>query len=82
MSEQERLNRIAKMCREILDTEEPFYWNYDLSEQEKDLTVDSLLRAVLGFAEREDGAVDSINYIEGKFFSAYNELTGKEVYPY
>lgn len=69
------------MCREILDSEEPFYWHYNLSDKEKDLTIDALLRAVLGFAEMDKRPIGSFDYIEEKFFSAYNKVTGKEVYP-
>jgi len=83
MTDKERYERIVKMCREILDAEEPFYWNYNLSEREKDYAIDFLLRAVLGYAERENGTfVDGgLSYIEEKFFSAYNRITNKEVYP-
>lgn len=83
-NDKERCRKIALMCREILDAEEPFYWHYDLKIEEKDHTIDSLLRAVLGYAEREnerfsDGGLD---YIEEKFYSAYNKITDKEVYPW
>lgn len=77
MTDKERYEKIATMCREILDTEEPFYWHYDLSRHEKDLAVDALLRAVLGLTEGI-----SLEYVEEKFYSAYNRITKKKVYPY
>lgn len=78
------IEKIAKMCWEILDTEEPLYWHYDLSGHDKDLTIDALLRAVLGCAERENGkfAVDGLSYVKEKFYSAYNIITNKGAYPY
>ncbi|MFC2948508.1 hypothetical protein [Virgibacillus sediminis] len=84
MSDYKRYERIAKMCREILDDEEPFYWNLDLSDRQKDYTIDFLLRAVLGFAEKEveERYTDHLNYIEEKFYSAYNKITDREIYPY
>ncbi|GAA0341251.1 hypothetical protein ACFQ4Z_02930 [Oceanobacillus oncorhynchi subsp. oncorhynchi] len=83
MTDEEKIQKISVMCREILDSEEPFYWNYDLPEREKDLAIDFLLRAVLGFAERENGrfAAGGVSYIEEKFYSAYNKITSKDVYP-
>ncbi|RDW15865.1 hypothetical protein CWR45_16065 [Oceanobacillus chungangensis] len=30
------------MCKEILDAEEPFYWNCDLSEREKEGSMTDL----------------------------------------
>ncbi|MGY0692596.1 hypothetical protein ACW2QC_07350 [Virgibacillus sp. FSP13] len=80
MSEQERCKKIALMCREILDTDEPFYWHLDLPDKEKDYTIDFLLRAVLGFAEMEDDR-SSLKYAENKFYAAYNKITNKRVHP-
>ncbi|MUK89171.1 hypothetical protein GMD78_12385 [Ornithinibacillus sp. L9] len=71
--EQERCNRIANMCREILDTEEPFYWHLNMSDTQKNYTIDFLLRAVLGFAEREDNEL-YLKYVEEKFNAAYNKI--------
>lgn len=82
MSDQGRYDEIAEMCREILDTEEPFYWNYDLSRHEKDLTIDLLLRTVLGLTEKTNDGTFSVGYASNKFNGAYNKLTKKKVYPY
>ncbi|MCA1021773.1 hypothetical protein [Halobacillus litoralis] len=76
MTDRERYKRIALMCREILDGDEPFYWNYDLTDSDKDYTIDFLLRAVLGFAEKEteENFTSPLPYIEEKFFSAYYKI--------
>lgn len=83
MNEQEKFKKIALMCRDILESDEPFYWNYDLEPHEKDIAIDLLLRSVLGLAEKEsekrgDGIMD---YVEAKFYGAYSTITKKKVYP-
>lgn len=82
MELKKRNKRISRMCREILDADEPFYWNYDLSKREKDLAIDFLLRTVLGYSEPSNSGEISLEYIEEKFFSAYNKITKKKVYPH
>ncbi|MBP1948471.1 hypothetical protein J2Z82_001407 [Virgibacillus litoralis] len=46
-----------------------------MSDREKDLAIDSLLRAVLGFAETGEVTNDSLDYIESKFYYAYYNIT-------
>jgi hypothetical protein len=78
MNDEERRKEIAFMCREILDTDEPFYRNYELTEREKDNTIDLLLRVVLGFTEKDvTGEHPDLDYAEKKFYGAYKYITGK-----
>lgn len=79
-TQKEMRDNFSIMCREILDTEEPFYWIYNLSNNEKDMTIDLLLRAILGLVEQED-KTKADNYVEAKFYGAYNFITGKDIYP-
>ncbi|MBH0230071.1 hypothetical protein [Halobacillus yeomjeoni] len=73
MTDHEKCKKIGLKCRSILDEELPFYFKYDLTDQEKDYAIDYLLRAILGFAERETDTErygDHFKYIEEKFYSA------------
>ncbi|MGP4073043.1 hypothetical protein ACTWQB_10875 [Piscibacillus sp. B03] len=80
--DQDKHREIAKMCREILDQDRPYYQIYNLTDREKDLAIDLLLRAVLGYSERElEKGLPGMDYIENKFYAAYYHITNKLIYP-
>ncbi|MDM5199264.1 hypothetical protein QUF79_14680 [Fictibacillus enclensis] len=83
LTETDKHKRVAKMCREILDSENPLTFSLaNMEKREAILTIDFLLRAVLGYAEKEiHNHSGSMDYIEEKFFSAYKKVTKKEIYP-
>lgn len=69
------------MCRDLLDTEQPYSWRKNIeTERERDLAIDLLLRTVLGLTEEPDKE-GQLDYAEIKFFSAYNTLTSKGKIP-
>lgn len=79
MRKNDRYKKIALMCRDVLDTNKPYSW--DLSDREKDITIDLLMRAVLGFVEADGKSRGDLDYIEVNFYGAYNIITGKEIFP-
>ncbi|WP_261133788.1 hypothetical protein [Bacillus sp. Marseille-Q3570] len=85
MSEHDRYQKISKMCREILESDEPVWLELEkLSKKDSALAIDHLLRAVMAFAEKEhrENKSNPLNYIEEKFYAGYNCITGQKVYPY
>ena len=79
MSE-ERYHAIAYMCKDLLESQEPYIWKNKVNEHERDIAIDLLLRSVLGLTEKQNSK-EHLNYVEQNFYGAYYQLTKKFVTP-